>query len=253
MTTASPIMGSESTVFLSMADMNRIQAARLKYEEYIAKRDELCDEIRELENNEKSLKEMAKTIEDLNREKEEHSEIIQTINQDKSVLEREIAEAESEKKEKESKIAKRYEILIRSMEMTNEKLKETGLDISLTHDDLPQTHIKIEPSTTPATPIITGGLPPSFANINFNQLFQPMFLDQLKGFGQSPAAAQFRPPPHMAAAMQQHQMKITDHQSPPMKTCQSCYQQIHRNAPICPMCKSKSRSKNPKKPKRKEI
>uniref|UniRef100_A0A915EN71 C4H2-type domain-containing protein n=1 Tax=Ditylenchus dipsaci TaxID=166011 RepID=A0A915EN71_9BILA len=41
------------------------------------------------------------------------------------------------------------------------------------------------------------------------------------------------------------------HQAPPMKTCTSCHQLIHRNAPICPMCKCKSRSKNPKKPKRK--
>ncbi|KAL1285952.1 Zinc finger C4H2 domain-containing protein [Trichinella pseudospiralis] len=38
-------------------------------------------------------------------------------------------------------------------------------------------------------------------------------------------------------------------QPPPMKTCTSCQQQIHRNAPICPLCKSKSRSKNPKKAK----
>ena len=40
-------------------------------------------------------------------------------------------------------------------------------------------------------------------------------------------------------------------QPPPMKACLSCHQQIHRNAPICPLCKAKSRSKNPKKPKRK--
>ena len=39
-------------------------------------------------------------------------------------------------------------------------------------------------------------------------------------------------------------------QPPPMKSCQSCHQQIHRNAPICPLCKAKSRSRNPKKPKR---
>ncbi|VDP41288.1 unnamed protein product [Soboliphyme baturini] len=38
-------------------------------------------------------------------------------------------------------------------------------------------------------------------------------------------------------------------QPPPMKICGSCQQQIHRNAPICPLCKSKSRSRNPKKPK----
>lgn len=40
-------------------------------------------------------------------------------------------------------------------------------------------------------------------------------------------------------------------QPPPMKSCLSCHQQIHRNAPICPLCKAKSRSRNPKKPKRK--
>ncbi|VDP48390.1 unnamed protein product [Echinostoma caproni] len=34
-----------------------------------------------------------------------------------------------------------------------------------------------------------------------------------------------------------------------MKTCQSCQQLIHRNAPICPLCKTKSRSRHPKKTK----
>ncbi|CAF1263358.1 unnamed protein product [Rotaria magnacalcarata] len=42
-------------------------------------------------------------------------------------------------------------------------------------------------------------------------------------------------------------------QPPPMKTCQSCQQQIHRNAPICPICKAKSRSRNPKKSKRRHL
>ncbi|KER32512.1 hypothetical protein T265_01390 [Opisthorchis viverrini] len=40
-------------------------------------------------------------------------------------------------------------------------------------------------------------------------------------------------------------------QSPPMKTCQSCQQLIHRNAPICPLCKTKSRSRHPKRTKQK--
>ncbi|XP_057306039.1 zinc finger C4H2 domain-containing protein-like isoform X2 [Hydractinia symbiolongicarpus] len=34
---------------------------------------------------------------------------------------------------------------------------------------------------------------------------------------------------------------------PPMKTCMSCNHSIHRNAPVCPICKAKSHSKNPKK------
>ena len=46
------------------------------------------------------------------------------------------------------------------------------------------------------------------------------------------------------------QMAAFRQQPPPMKTCLSCNQQIHRNAPICPLCKAKSRSRNPKKPKK---
>lgn len=45
---------------------------------------------------------------------------------------------------------------------------------------------------------------------------------------------------------------IRQQQPPPMKSCQSCHQLIHRNAPICPLCKAKSRSRNPKKLKRKQ-
>jgi len=43
--------------------------------------------------------------------------------------------------------------------------------------------------------------------------------------------------------------KLTS-QPPPMKSCSSCHQLIHRNAPICPLCKAKSKSRNPKKPRK---
>uniref|UniRef100_A0A8R1EMJ8 C4H2-type domain-containing protein n=2 Tax=Caenorhabditis japonica TaxID=281687 RepID=A0A8R1EMJ8_CAEJA len=245
-------MPSESSTILSMSEMHKVQNARSKYDDYNSKRNELLEEIGELENTIKFIKETSKTIDELNKEKEEHSEIIQLINQDKHDLEREISAAETEKKEKESKIVRKYEILLKLMEQTNDRLKESGIDVAINQDDLPQTNLKIEPSTAPATPVLSGGLPSPFPNFNFKQLFQPMFLEQLGGAFPSTPPTQFRPPPHMAAAMQHHQLKVTDHQSPPMKTCQSCFQQIHRNAPICPMCKSKSRSKNPKKPKRKD-
>lgn len=58
-------------------------------------------------------------------------------------MEREIAAAETEKKDRESKIVKRYEALLKLIESTNEKLKETGCDIALSQDDLPQTHLKM--------------------------------------------------------------------------------------------------------------
>ncbi|XP_052889226.1 zinc finger C4H2 domain-containing protein isoform X1 [Anopheles moucheti] len=47
-------------------------------------------------------------------------------------------------------------------------------------------------------------------------------------------------------------VNLSRQQPPPMKSCLSCHQQIHRNAPICPLCKAKSRSRNPKKPKKKD-
>ncbi|VDP26600.1 unnamed protein product [Heligmosomoides polygyrus] len=37
-----------------------------------------------------------------------------------------------------------------------------------------------------------------------------------------------------------------------MKTCECCGAQIHRNAPTCPMCKTRSRSKNPKRSKKRD-
>lgn len=40
-------------------------------------------------------------------------------------------------------------------------------------------------------------------------------------------------------------------QIPPMKICQCCQQPIHRNAPVCPLCKAKNKSRHPKKVKRK--
>ncbi|CAH4037871.1 zinc finger C4H2 domain-containing protein isoform X1 [Pieris rapae] len=60
------------------------------------------------------------------------------------------------------------------------------------------------------------------------------------------------PPPAFRSALQQDFLTVSlRQQPPPMKSCLSCHQQIHRNAPICPLCKAKSRSRNPKKPKKK--
>ncbi|XP_026748907.2 zinc finger C4H2 domain-containing protein isoform X1 [Galleria mellonella] len=60
------------------------------------------------------------------------------------------------------------------------------------------------------------------------------------------------PPPAFRSALEQDFITVSlRQQPPPMKSCLSCHQQIHRNAPICPLCKAKSRSRNPKKPKKK--
>lgn len=79
------------------------------------------------------------------------------------------------------------------------------------------------------------------------------------------ASNTFLPPPQpplMGSSSRGEARSLTTHpagpspafrqQPPPMKSCMSCHQQIHRNAPICPLCKAKSRSRNPKKPKKKD-
>uniref|UniRef100_A0A0X3P5Q5 C4H2-type domain-containing protein n=1 Tax=Schistocephalus solidus TaxID=70667 RepID=A0A0X3P5Q5_SCHSO len=52
---------------------------------------------------------------------------------------------------------------------------------------------------------------------------------------------------HHQQQQQQQQQHQQQQQQPPMKTCQACQQLIHRNAPICPLCKTKSRSRHPKR------
>ncbi|CAB3411196.1 unnamed protein product [Caenorhabditis bovis] len=249
-TAASPVLENSSAI--SAAELQKVAHAKVKVEDYVTKKNELLEDLFELENTEKFIKETTKTIDELNKEKEEHSEIIQMINQDKTDLEREIEEAENEKKERESKIIRKYELLMKIMEQTNEKLRDSGVDFEIKEDDLPQTNLKREP-TPQSTPSVSA-MPSPFGGFNFKQLgslLPPMFFEQLQTFPGGGGPTQFRaPPPHLAAM---HHLKPSDHQSPPMKTCQSCFQQIHRNAPICPMCKSKSRSKNPKKPKKKEM
>lgn len=76
---------------------------------------------------------------------------------------------------------------------------------------------------------------------------QQMHLAASRGKAQMPGA----PTQHPAPPPDRPSPATFRQQPPPMKSCLSCHQQIHRNAPICPLCKAKSRSRNPKKPKRK--
>jgi hypothetical protein len=89
----------------------------------------------------------------------------------------------------------------------------------------------------------------SFMSANSNQIQQAPIVLQ-------PALNLQTQPQNMQQLAQQRSMELNNpsfrqQQPPPMKTCLSCHQQIHRNAPICPLCKAKSRSRNPKKPKKK--
>ncbi|CAI4233405.1 unnamed protein product [Auanema sp. JU1783] len=231
-------------------ELNRIAQAKWKLDDYVRRKKELLRELAEFRSNEILIKEVSKTIDDLNREKEEHSEIIQAINHDKQELEKEVEDTRFEMRDLEGKILKNYEQLMKIMEQSNDKIRESGLgeDNLITAEDIPHADIsKLSQAallqSVPTAPVAATSSPlHPFKNLTpsmMNPFLEQMFL--------SGSPATFRGPP-----VPSH-IKSTDHQSPPMKQCQSCFQQIHRNAPICPMCKSKSRSKNPKKPKRKDI
>ena len=90
-------------------------------------------------------------------------------------------------------------------------------------------------------------LPPHQHNPFFSMAGQPSPLFGSLGLSK----AGFGPPSSIAPMPNPPPFRYQQ-QPPPMKSCLSCHQQIHRNAPICPLCKAKSRSRNPKKPKKKD-
>ncbi|KIH54658.1 hypothetical protein ANCDUO_15195, partial [Ancylostoma duodenale] len=204
---------------------------RWRVDDYLTRKRELLADLADFKENERFIEETAKTIDELNREKEEHSEIIQQINQvfnelsrvtlsfstlgfkgvngsqnsynfqDKCDLEKQMDDARFEQRERETQLARKYETLLKLMESSNEKIRESGLgeEATIHPDDIP--HARIPKLPTPPAPLptpqwkgLTGLIPPM------------MSLDQMM------MATQFRPPPAVPA-----HLKAADHQSPPMK------------------------------------
>ncbi|GMR35982.1 hypothetical protein PMAYCL1PPCAC_06177, partial [Pristionchus mayeri] len=239
--------------------------------------------------------ETMKTISDLNEEQAEHSKILKTIKDDKEQLETEVETAQSQQRDLEQKLMRKYEMLMRMMDQSNDKLREAGVDeTGLSQADVDALDIpkqilaaSLAAASSPVSSCSTSAaaaagrsaavsspstptpiqLPPHPLLAQFPQLFPQQSQSPLQLFNQMqnlqqgygfPALNQMmanaaalsgalKTPTQRAAAS-----SSSDHSSPPMKRCQMCNELIHRNAPICPLCKCKSRSKNPKKPKRKE-
>ncbi|CAF1005742.1 unnamed protein product [Brachionus calyciflorus] len=94
------------------------------------------------------------------------------------------------------------------------------------------------PKSPSKVPQMTGQITSEEFNKHFNQFIMNQNKPSQPVPPQPPVTNSIPPPSYRQ-------------QPPPMKSCLSCNQQIHRNAPICPLCKAKSRSRNPKKPKKK--
>lgn len=237
-------------------ELHKIAQAKTKLEDFTVKRNELLAELADFQQSKKFIEETQKTISDLNEEKDAHSEIIQQINMDKQELEKIMNSAKQEKRQMEESISQKYEEIFRLLEQTNELSRESGIS----EEDLISPSIippnKIAPNISPAGSLAatSTGIPPLLRHFKVNSVpavVQRAMFNFDSILLQAAAPTMGRPPTMHHAFPTSSSLAKVDHQSPPMKTCQSCFQQIHRNAPICPMCKSKSRSKNPKKPKRK--
>lgn len=229
-------------------ELHKIAQAKVKLEDFNMRRNELLAELADFQQTKTFIDETQKTICDLNEEKDAHSEMIQQINLDKQELEKLMNSAKETRRLMEGSISKKYDEIYRLLEQANELSRESGVP----EEDLIVSTI-IPPNKFAVTP------PASMPNLlrQFKASMPTMMQQAMFGFdsillqgapSMARGAAPQAVPHHLTPASS---ISKIDHQSPPMKTCQSCFQQIHRNAPICPMCKSKSRSKNPKKPKRK--
>lgn len=241
-------MPSSPTIDLNTlsSELHKIALAKIKLEDLHKRRNELLSELADFQQTKKFIDEAQRTITELNEEKDSHSEMIQQINLDKQELEKVMNSAKEDRRQMEESISKKYDEIYRLLEQTNELARENGV----AEEDLispsivpPNKFTSITQASVPSILRQFKSMQPMVPPGMFN--FDPMLLQT------SPTIPRPAPPQSLGHIVPIPSISKVDHQSPPMKTCQSCFQQIHRNAPICPMCKCKSRSKNPKKPKRK--
>jgi len=191
----------------------------------------LRQEVETTESEERCLSEYKQEMELLLQEKMAHVEELRQIHADINLMESIIKQAE-EDRNKSLDSAKRIHDEYKPLKDLIDKMR---YEIGLTR--LPELHEETasitpdyfeRPKTEWQSEAPEAAIPP---NLNVASVAAPVQVARNKN--ERPQTTTFRQQP------------------PPMKSCLSCHQQIHRNAPICPLCKAKSRSRNPKKPKRK--
>ncbi|KAG7177695.1 Zinc finger C4H2 domain-containing protein-like [Homarus americanus] len=210
----------ERAVFMKLEALKDIRAKVVAVERL---RGRLAQEVEVVQAEEASLAEYRAEMELLLQEKMAHVEELRQIHADINAMESIIKSAEdlrNKSLEHARRLYDEYHPL--KQEVSRIATQQLGHDLNL-----PNLAAEDDP------------VPPDFfekAGVEWN-----MDHDDLRGGGLSLSSlsAMSAPPSFLQ-------------QPPPMKSCLSCHQQIHRNAPICPLCKAKSRSRNPKKPKKKD-
>ncbi|XP_076038811.1 zinc finger C4H2 domain-containing protein [Oratosquilla oratoria] len=239
----------ERAVFLKLEALKDIRAKVVAVERM---RGRLATEVEVVQAEEASLAEYRAEMDLLLQEKMAHVEELRQIHADINAMESIIKAAEDVRnksleharrlydeyrplKQEVSRLASQHLGMDNLPNLTPEDdpvphdfFEKAGVEWSLEHDDVPG-----------GLPSLGGlGAAPSFLSP------QGPPLTPLRTSHKADQRPLPPPPGPPAPAFRQ--------QPPPMKSCLSCHQQIHRNAPICPLCKAKSRSRNPKKPKKKD-
>ncbi|XP_063708156.1 zinc finger C4H2 domain-containing protein isoform X2 [Culicoides brevitarsis] len=226
--------------------------------------------VREVENGdaeEKCLAEYRRELELLMQEKMSHVEELRQIHADINAMETVIKQAE-ESRQRSIQMAQRYheDFAPLKMEVDTMRRDYLGLDRlpdlheeegSIIAPDRFQNYYSSKSSTIPSS---SYSRPPLTSHPIASNQENPVQLPPSNagsGFLPPPGPMRLNKPPEINRLSTQPPSIGMAHptfrqQPPPMKSCLSCHQQIHRNAPICPLCKAKSRSRNPKKPKKKE-
>ncbi|XP_038048032.1 zinc finger C4H2 domain-containing protein-like [Patiria miniata] len=213
--------------------MERIKEIRLKAVQLEKLKGRLLQEVEETESEEERMKEYRNEMELLNQEKMAHVEELRQIHADINAIENVVKHAEQDRNRSFEAACQAYQEYMSLKGEIDVVRNGIGLEMlpSLSEDDdrLTPSYFRKRKSEWQKEEQTDTPLP---TPLTIPTTTSPTF--QLPSTSHSEERPPFRQQP------------------PPMKNCLSCHQQIHRNAPICPLCKAKSRSRNPKKPKRKQ-
>ncbi|XP_031332457.1 zinc finger C4H2 domain-containing protein-like isoform X3 [Photinus pyralis] len=254
----------ERTVFAKLEAIKEIRAKTIQLEKLKTR---ILLEVEALDQEEKCLSEYKQEMDLLLQEKMSHVEELRQIHADINAMEGVIKHAEESRGRSLATAARVHEEYL-PLKSEVDRLRRDCLGL----DRLPELHEEEATLVTPER--FAQFFSPSKSNSqNFaksNEWTRPLApTDNHMSALAPPLPPTFLPPPNplrlvankpeagrpSSLAQPPHPGPPTPtfrQQPPPMKSCLSCHQQIHRNAPICPLCKAKSRSRNPKKPKKKE-
>ncbi|XP_030749444.1 zinc finger C4H2 domain-containing protein [Sitophilus oryzae] len=254
----------ERTVFAKLEAVKEIRAKTIQLEKLKAR---LICEIESQEQEEKSLSEFKQEMDLLLQEKMSHVEELRQIHADINAMEGVIKQAEENRHRSMGSALRLHEEYL-PLKTEIDRLRRDCLGL----ERLPELHEEEGSSVTPEkfSQLYNNAKNQSASYSKTADWTRPITSTETSLSSLAPPLPPtFLPPPNPLRLVSSkpepgrpgglgpgsHPGPPTPtfrQQPPPMKSCLSCHQQIHRNAPICPLCKAKSRSRNPKKPKKKD-